>query len=64
METSKVDRIIQILDLRFIDIVIKVAQWLEIAGLLDINHIVLDAEFSADRFVAKDGEFNDNRERV
>jgi hypothetical protein len=49
------DGIIQVLYFSFVDIVIESADGLKIAGFLDINYIVLDAEFSTHGFIAKNG---------
>jgi hypothetical protein len=46
--TSKVNRIIQILNLGFVYIVVDSTNRLKVAGFLNIDHIILDAEFSAD----------------
>jgi hypothetical protein len=59
-----VDGVVQILDFGLVGAVINPANGLEIAGFLEIHYVVLDAEFCADGFVAKNGELHDDRERI
>ena len=62
--TSKVNRIIQILNLGFVYIVVDSTNGLKVAGLLNIDHIILDAEFGTHRFIAKNGEFDNHGEWI
>jgi hypothetical protein len=64
MLTSKVNRIIQVLNLGFVDVVIDAADRLKVAWFLDINDVILDAEFRTDGFIAKNGEFDNDRKWI
>jgi hypothetical protein len=57
---SKVNRIVQILNLRFVYIVVDATNGLKIAGFLNIDNVVLDAEFGTDGFIAKNGKFDND----
>jgi hypothetical protein len=59
-----VDGVVQILDFGLVGAVINPANGLEIPGFLEIHNVVLDAEFCADGFIAENGEFYDDRQRI
>jgi len=58
------DGVVQILDFGLIGAVINTANRLEIAGFLEIHHVVLNAEFRTNGFVAENREFDNHREWV
>jgi hypothetical protein len=58
------DGIVQILDFGLVCIVVNTTNGLEIAGLLEIHHIIVDAKFCPNRFIAKNGELNYDRKRI
>jgi hypothetical protein len=64
MKTSVLDGVIQILEFCLVDIVVQSANRLEVAGLLYVQDIVLDSEFGADGFVAKNGELDNDGQGV
>jgi hypothetical protein len=59
-----VNGVVQILDFGLVGAVINPANGLEIARFLNIHHVVLDAEFCADGFIAENGKLYDDRERI
>jgi hypothetical protein len=53
------NRVVQILDFGLVGTIINTANGLEITGFLEIHHVILDAKFCPDWFVAQNGELDD-----
>jgi hypothetical protein len=58
------DGVIEILDFGFVRIVINAANGLKIPGFLEIHHVVVNAKFCPNWFVAYNCQLDYNRERI